>query len=139
MFTGKEIAYLKLQRLARIATVGKDIQPDVVPVGFEFDGKFFCVGGHHPMVTRKYKNVKGGNAHVALVVDDPVSLNPWNPRGVRVYGVAEIVDRDGMFGVGTYLRVTPTVSWSWNIEALRSPTKTLHANQSHLLNEARDE
>ncbi|GAB3768656.1 hypothetical protein [Microlunatus parietis] len=23
-----------------------------------------------------------------------------------------------MFGPGTYLRITPTVSWSWNLESL---------------------
>jgi pyridoxamine 5'-phosphate oxidase family protein len=58
MFTEKEIAYLKSKRLARIATVEKDMQPEVVPVGFEFDGKSFYVGGHHPTVTRKYKMSK---------------------------------------------------------------------------------
>ncbi len=34
-FTEEEVAYLKSQPLARIATVGADDQPDVAPVGFE--------------------------------------------------------------------------------------------------------
>ena len=52
MFTEKEKEYIKSQRLARIATVfsvsPSDIasnQPDVVPVGFDFDGEYFYIGG----------------------------------------------------------------------------------------------
>jgi pyridoxamine 5'-phosphate oxidase family protein len=37
-FTEEEIAYLRSQPLARLATLDRDGQPDVVPVGFEFDG-----------------------------------------------------------------------------------------------------
>jgi hypothetical protein len=40
MFTEKEIAYLQSQPLARLATVSVDLQPDAVPVGFEFDGQW---------------------------------------------------------------------------------------------------
>ncbi len=116
MFTEKEIAYLKSQPLARIATVSLDAQPDVAPVGFEFDGRYFYVGGHHFTRTRKYRNVQRASTKVALVVDDLVSVNPWSPRGIRIYGTAEIVERAGHVGPGMYLRITPTVSWSWNIE-----------------------
>jgi pyridoxamine 5'-phosphate oxidase family protein len=53
---------------------------------------------------------------VALVVDDLVSLEPFVARGIRVYGHAEQpFDRVGLVGPGTYLRITPTVSWSWNL------------------------
>ena len=38
MFTDKEIAYIKSQPLARLATVAQDLQPDASPVGFDFDG-----------------------------------------------------------------------------------------------------
>jgi pyridoxamine 5'-phosphate oxidase family protein len=37
-FTEEEITYLRTQRLARIATVSADGQPDVAPVGYQFDG-----------------------------------------------------------------------------------------------------
>jgi len=45
MFSQKERDYLKSQRLARIATAEPSIregpvQPDVVPVGFDFDGEY---------------------------------------------------------------------------------------------------
>lgn len=43
MFSDKEINYLKSQRLARVATVSGELQPDVSPVGFEFDGESFYI------------------------------------------------------------------------------------------------
>jgi pyridoxamine 5'-phosphate oxidase family protein len=48
-FTQEEIAYLQSQRLARIATVSPDGQPDVVPVGHLLDGEYFYVGGRKPL------------------------------------------------------------------------------------------
>jgi len=60
IFSQKEVEYIKSQRLARIATAAPSvasskeekqgeeytsIQPDVVPVGFDFDGDYFYVGG----------------------------------------------------------------------------------------------
>ena len=117
-FTDEEAAYLESQRLARIATVAPDGQPDVVPVGFEFDGTFLYVGGMDPARTRKYLNVQAGGSKVALIVDDLVSTQPWTPRGLRIYGTAELVERQGQFGTAPYMRITPTISWSWNLEGL---------------------
>ena len=113
-FTEEEKAYLHSQRLARLATVSDDGQPDVVPVGFEFDGARFSIAGYDLPNTRKYRNVRDGNDMVALVVDDLAAMTPWSPRFVRVYGTARIVQRDG--GSGEVLEITPTVSWSWNLE-----------------------
>jgi pyridoxamine 5'-phosphate oxidase family protein len=115
MFSPEEIQYLKTQRLARIATVSKQEQPDVAPVGFEFDGEHFYVGGRNPGKTLKYKNVASGNTLVALVVDDLESVTPWRPRGLKIHGTAEFVERAGYAGRGTYLRITPRKSWSWGI------------------------
>ena len=116
-FTEEEIGYLRSQRLARIATVDPDGQPDVAPVGFEFDGTYFYVGGIDPERTRKYRNVQAGQSKVALVIDDVVSTDPWTPRFLRVYGTADLVERPGQFGAASkYLRITPDVSWSWNLD-----------------------
>jgi pyridoxamine 5'-phosphate oxidase family protein len=41
MFSEKEVEYLRSQHLARIATSSSDEIPDVAPVGFDFDGKYF--------------------------------------------------------------------------------------------------
>jgi pyridoxamine 5'-phosphate oxidase family protein len=116
-----EVDYLKSQHLARIATVSKSGQPDVVPVGFEYDGKYFWVGSHSQDIffrTNKYKNVKKGNTKVSLVIDDMKSIQPWHPRSVKVYGSAEVMEHNGIFGPGKYLRITPSITWSMGIEGL---------------------
>ncbi|HJQ26509.1 MAG TPA: PPOX class F420-dependent oxidoreductase [Blastocatellia bacterium] len=116
MFSEKEVAYLKSQRLARIATVSSKGQPDVAPVGFEFDGEYFYIGGIQQTSTLKYKNVAAGNPRVALVVDDLESLNPFTPRGIKIHGEAEIVERQGQSGPAPYIKVTPMKKWSWGVE-----------------------
>jgi pyridoxamine 5'-phosphate oxidase family protein len=113
-FSKLETDYLRSQRIARIATVSKEGQPDVVPVVPEFDGEYFWIGGHNDQA-RKYRNVKHGNTSVALTIDDVESYNPWKTRAVRVYGTAEIVDHQGLLGRGKYLRITPKVSWGFGL------------------------
>ena len=128
-FTDEEIAYLRSQPLARIATVDSDGQPDVVPVGFEYDGTHINIGGFAPDKSRRHHNILDGNSKVALVVDDLAATEPWSPRFVRIYGTAEVVD-----GPRPHLRVTPEISWSWNLagEPLsfsgppEPPRKTVH-------------
>lgn len=117
MFSEAEIAYLTSQYLARLATVSSQGQPTVDAVGFEFDGARFYIGGINLPATRKYKNVAAGNHKVSLIIDDLESVQPWKPRQIKVHGVAEIVERAGRFGEKEYLAITPTVSWSFGIEA----------------------
>src|ERR671914_1152241 len=125
LFSQKETEYLTSQRLARIATASSKqgiIQPDVVPVGFDFDGEYFYVSGMNLFKSTKYKNVQK-NPGVALVVDDLKSVNPWEPRGIRIYGIADIVTRqDGYMQQtdhpsATYIRIKPLKKWSWGIDA----------------------
>ena len=137
-FTDEETAYLKSQPLTRFATVGPDGQPDVVPLTFEFDGQGFWVGGVGDAVTRtrKFRNVAAGNDRVALVVDDLMSLDPFVARCLRVYGRAGApVERvSTLVGPGVFMRITPTVSWSWNLDgepraagaAWYEPRRTVH-------------
>jgi pyridoxamine 5'-phosphate oxidase family protein len=118
VFSDDEIAYLQSQPIARLATVNADGQPDVVPVAFELDGSYIWVGGVGPDVarTRKLRNIGAGRSMVSLVFDDLVSMEPFIARALRVYGDAEpAVERVGMMGPGLYSRITPTVSWSWNL------------------------
>lgn len=116
-FTEEEIAFIQSQPLARLSTVDAQGQPDVVPVGLEWDGEYFWVGGPPSVVnTRKFRNLAAGNGRVAVVVDDLVSFDPFVARGIRIYGVADQPhERVGMVGPGVYLRIKPTVSWSWNM------------------------
>ncbi|GAA1284580.1 hypothetical protein GCM10009609_57190 [Pseudonocardia aurantiaca] len=67
-------------------------------------------------VARTGRSGLGHPHQVRLVVDDLVSFDPFIARGIRVYGVAEQpFERVGFVGPGVYIRVTPTVSWSWNM------------------------
>src|SRR5919197_2989938 len=128
IFSEKEIEYVKSQRLARIATAAASsspsegsIQPDVVPVGFDFDGEYFYVSGMNILKSTKYKNVLKNNK-VAFVIDDLKSVDPWDPRGVKIYGTADIVTRQGGYMDGTdhsnpqYIRISPKKKWSWGID-----------------------
>ena len=115
MFHEKEVAFILSQRLARLATVSPDMQPDVVSVGFEFDGANFFIGGRDPASTRRHKNILTGSNRVALILDDLQSVDPWRPRGLRIYGTAQVVEREGYAGRGVYHFITPAVSWSWGI------------------------
>ena len=135
IYSEPEIQYLKSQRLARIATATRQGKPDVSPVAFEFDGMHFFIGSHSQDIfftTRKYKNVRDGNKEVALVIDDLESVQPWKPRAMKINGAAEIVEHNGMFGPGKYLKITPSITWSWGIKGLQQPkegeflVKTVH-------------
>lgn len=112
MFTEKEVAYIKSQHILRMATVSKSLQPDVAPLVFQFDGDRFLISGFDIPKTLKYKNVESGNDLVALVLDDLASVNPWTPRGIKIHGKAEIMEKDGR----KVLLITPQRLWSWGIE-----------------------
>lgn len=117
-----EVSYLKTQRLARIASASPKGVPEVSPVGFEFDGRYFWVGSHSQEIfskTRRYRNITGGSTRVSIVVDDLESVDPWKPRGIKVSGTAEVMEHNGIFGSGRYIRITPKVSVSWGIEAMK--------------------
>ena len=93
-----------------------------MPVGFDFDGEYFYVSGMNLLKSTKYKNAQK-NPRVALVIDDLKSVNPWEPRGIRIYGIADTVTRqDGYMQQTdhpsvTYIRIKPIKKWSWGIDA----------------------
>ena len=69
----------------------------------------------------KFRNVLK-NSKVAIVVDDLKGIDPWDPRGVRIYGTADIVTRQGGYMENTdqpnpqYIRVNPKKKWNWGVE-----------------------
>ena len=92
----------------------------MVPVGYQFDGTHFYIGGYGPTNTRRARNGRAGNHKVAFVIDDLVSVDPWTPRYLRVYGDAELVERMGQ----EVLKITPRTSWSMNLSGEWSAGRT---------------
>jgi pyridoxamine 5'-phosphate oxidase family protein len=94
-FTGAELEYLRADgvvRLGRIATVGRDGTPHVVPVGFRYDPDEDAieVRGRSLERTKKFRDVER-SGRAAIVVDDLASTDPWRPRSVEVRGPAEAI------------------------------------------------
>ncbi len=113
-FTPKEQEYLHSQRIARVATVSRDdAHPDIAAVGYQFDGERIYLSGYNLQETQKYRNVVDSElAMIAVLIDDFDSVDPWQPRGVKIYGRAAIILHDGQEMIG----VTPLQKWSWGIE-----------------------
>jgi pyridoxamine 5'-phosphate oxidase family protein len=121
VFTENEVAYLKSQRLGRLATAA-DGKPHVVPVGFRYnpDQDTIDIGGHDFAKRKKFRDVQR-NPQVAFVVDDLASIQPWHPRGVEVRGEAEIL-RSGGKGImpnfdDELFRIRPARIYSWGLES----------------------
>lgn len=124
IFSEKGLEYLRSQHLARSATSSPDGIPDVAPVGFNFDGSFFYIGGMNITKTTKYKNIMENNS-VALVIDDLKTVDPWDPRGIKISRKADILARKELHGGQlhdnthfrpTHIRIKPTKKWIWGID-----------------------
>ena len=109
-FTPAEIEYLSGQRLARIATASADGQPDVAVAGFGVDGDDIVSGGLDLTKTIRFRNLTT-NPRATIVIDDLASTDPWNPRGIKVRGSAQLEDDDGSLRI----RIRPATIWSWGI------------------------
>jgi len=96
VFSPAEITYLESQRLARLATAGRDCQPHVVPLAFRYNPETdtIDVGGHDFAQRKKYRDVQH-NPRVAIVIDDLASIDPWQPRMIEIRGEAEILPTGG--------------------------------------------
>ncbi|MEM1578666.1 MAG: PPOX class F420-dependent oxidoreductase [Archaeoglobaceae archaeon] len=80
--------FLSKPLIARMATIGKDLMPNVHPVWFLFDGEFIYVST--AKFSAKARNVTR-NPKVAITVD--ISERGGN-KGVIIRGIAEIVEDD---------------------------------------------
>ncbi|HKH22140.1 MAG TPA: PPOX class F420-dependent oxidoreductase [Solirubrobacterales bacterium] len=115
-FTDRELAYLgerRPERLARIATAGKDGTPHVVPVGWRFNTALdtIDVGGMDLPRSKKFRDVRR-TGRAAIVIDDLASVDPWTPRGIEVRGSAEAIDGDRPL-----IRIHPERIVSWGLES----------------------
>lgn len=114
VFTPAEVRYLSGERrLARIATIGKDGTPHVVPTGWSYNEQHdtIDVGGFNLDQTKKYRDVQR-TGRAAIVIDDNPSVDPWIVRGVEVRGRAEALS-----GAQPLIRLHPERIVSWGIES----------------------
>lgn len=110
-FTSNELEYLTGERrLGRIATVGPDGMPHVVPSGITYNAELdsIDIGGIELARTKKFRDiVRTGMA--AVVIDDV--LPPFRPRGIEVRAQAEALPRPKPL-----LRLHPTRIISWGLD-----------------------
>jgi pyridoxamine 5'-phosphate oxidase family protein len=120
VFTDKELDYLAQQRLGRIATVGADGQPHVVPTSFRYnpDHDAIEVGGLRMSQTKKVRDVRRTGL-ASIVVDDV--LPPWSPRMLEIRGTAEVIPSGGKAlsdnFEDTIVRITPTRIIAFGIDS----------------------
>jgi pyridoxamine 5'-phosphate oxidase family protein len=120
VFTDAERDYLAGQRLGRIATVGPDGQPHVVPTTFRYNAEHDAieVGGLRMSQTKKLRDVQR-TGRASIVIDDV--LPPWQPRMIEVRGTAVVLPSGGKaFGErfeDTIVRIQPVRILSFGIDS----------------------
>jgi pyridoxamine 5'-phosphate oxidase family protein len=113
VFTAPELAYMAGGRqLGRIATVGRDGTPHVVPVAFIYNAArdTIDVGGHELELTKKFRDVRR-SGRVAIVIDDVGDGEEWRPRGIEVRGRGEAIALPTPL-----IRIHPERIVSWGLE-----------------------
>jgi pyridoxamine 5'-phosphate oxidase family protein len=139
--TSRERDYLAGHRLGRLATVGPDGGPDVVPVSYRLnaDGTI-DIGGPRLSSSRKFRNV-AARPRVAFVVDDTVPDEPGPfragvGRGLELRGRAEALRgvTPPELGAGMFsdemIRIHPDQIVSWHIDGDRPDLSILKGNES---------
>jgi len=112
VFTDAERAYLRdVHPMARLATVGGDGTPHVMPIGmYRLDDATEAIDtmGRDLTTTKKWRDVQG-NQRAALVIDDV--LPPFRPRGIEIRGRAETID-----GPEPVIRIHPERIVAWGLD-----------------------
>lgn len=111
MFTEAELTYLRTERLlGRLATVGPDGTPHVMPVGWRIGPaeNVIEITGRNFAATKKFRDVaRTGKA--AIVIDDVQP--PWRPRGIEIRGRAEAIDHPEPL-----IRIHPERIVTWGVD-----------------------
>jgi pyridoxamine 5'-phosphate oxidase family protein len=117
VLTEVELRYLAGGRqLGRLATVGRDGTPHVVPVAWIYNAvrETIDIGGSELERSKKYRDV-ARTGRAAIVVDDVESTDPWRPRGVEIRGRAEAIPLPTPL-----IRIHPERIVSWGLGPARS-------------------
>jgi pyridoxamine 5'-phosphate oxidase family protein len=117
VFREAELRYLAGGRqLGRIATVGADGTPHVVPVAWIYNAArdTIDVGGQELERSKKFRDV-ARTGRAAIVIDDLASTDPWRPRGIEIRGRGEAIALPTPL-----IRIYPERIVSWGLEQARS-------------------
>jgi len=115
-FIEAELRYLAGGRqLGRIATIGADGTPHVVPVAWIYNAArdTIDVGGYELERSKKFRDI-ARTGRAAIVIDDLASTDPWRPRGIEVRGRGEAITMPTPL-----IRIHPERIVSWGLEATR--------------------
>lgn len=112
ILTAAETAYLRDDHpMARLATVGRDGTPHVMPVGMyriDEDSGVIDTLGRDLAATKKWRDVRRGG-RAAIVIDDV--LPPFRPRGIEIRGRAEVIE-----GPEPAIRIHPERIVAWGLD-----------------------
>jgi pyridoxamine 5'-phosphate oxidase family protein len=117
VFTAVELGYLTGgHQLGRVATVGADGTPHVVPVAWIYNAARDAIEitGNELERSKKFRDI-ARTGRAAIVVDDLQSVDPWRPRGIEIRGRAEAIALPTPL-----LRIHPERIVSWGLGPARS-------------------
>ncbi len=117
VFTEAELRYLTGGRqLGRIASVGLDGTPHVVPVAWIYNAArdTLDIGGYELERSKKFRDI-ARTGRAAIVIDDLESEDPWRPRAIEVRGRAEAISLPTPL-----IRIYPERIISWGLGPGRS-------------------
>ena len=143
-FSQAELDYLRSQPLGRLATSRATASPTPYRSASSTTGPTCTSAASTRSGPGSTATSRTGTPRSRFVIDDLASVQPWIPRYLRVYGEADLVEREGRFGPAHYLRITPTVSWSFNLEGRPfthdekvTTTRTVHTSEAARADELR--
>ncbi|MFE1595507.1 PPOX class F420-dependent oxidoreductase [Nocardia sp. NPDC058705] len=118
-YTTNEQQFLAEAGIGRLATVSPDGVVQNNPTSYRVnDDGTIDIGGMRMLTTRKYRNVEAGS-RVSFVIDQQISLEPYEIRGIEIRGTAEALpDEKPPFPhqEPAIIRIHPDRIISWGID-----------------------
>lgn len=117
-FTEAELAYMKTQRIGRLATVNQRGEPQNKPVGFRYNPELdtIDIGGPANGKTQKFRNI-ARNGLASFVVDDMTAQGVGGGIEIRAY--AEVLPDGGETVSPGFspelIRLTPKRIITWDL------------------------
>jgi pyridoxamine 5'-phosphate oxidase family protein len=136
VFSEAELAYLQRVTMGRLATVGPDGRPHVVPMTFRYNAEEDAIdlGGVDFANTKKWRDAQA-NSKATFLVDD---ASPEGAHAIEIRGDAELHESGGEAinprfpsFVPQFIRLRPyrIVSWGLESEGFHPVARTVAGRQ----------